>query len=44
MNCVIQGPAKEWENVLLSMEVAGSEPGIDGDEIAPLAKENVAIP
>lgn len=41
---LMQGPAKHWEKVLLSLEVAGSEPGIDGDEIAPLAKENVANP
>ncbi|XP_062227951.1 granule-bound starch synthase 1, chloroplastic/amyloplastic [Phragmites australis] len=48
-NCMIQdlswkGPAKNWENVLLSMGIAGSEPGIEGEEIAPLAKENVAAP
>ncbi|XWS46303.1 hypothetical protein CRYUN_Cryun14cG0054200 [Craigia yunnanensis] len=48
-NCMAQdlswkGPAKKWEEVLLSLEVPGSEPGIDGEEIAPLAKENVAIP
>lgn len=41
---LIQGPAKQWEKVLLSLGVAGSKPGIDGDEIAPLAKENVATP
>ena len=39
-----QGPAKKWEEVLLSLGVAGSEPGIDGEEIAPQAKENVATP
>lgn len=39
-----QGPAKKWEEVLLSLGVAGSEPGIEGEEIAPLAKENVATP
>ncbi|XP_077234141.1 granule-bound starch synthase 1, chloroplastic/amyloplastic-like [Tasmannia lanceolata] len=39
-----KGPAKQWEQVLLSLEVAGSEPGIEGEEIAPLAKENVATP
>lgn len=39
-----KGPAKKWEEVLLSLAVAGSEPGIDGEEIAPLAKENVATP
>ncbi|XP_061342573.1 granule-bound starch synthase 1, chloroplastic/amyloplastic-like [Gastrolobium bilobum] len=48
-NCIAQdfswkGPAKQWEKALLSLEVAGSEPGIDGEEIAPLAKENVATP
>ncbi|XP_028755962.1 granule-bound starch synthase 1, chloroplastic/amyloplastic [Neltuma alba] len=48
-NCMAQDfswkePAKQWEKLLLSMEVAGSEPGIDGAEIAPLAKENVATP
>ncbi|KAL8111195.1 hypothetical protein AgCh_019057 [Apium graveolens] len=49
MNCMAQdlswkGPAKKWEEVLLSLGAAGSEPGIEGDEIAPLAKENVATP
>lgn len=48
-NCMAQdlswkGPAKKWEEVLLSLGVAGSEPGIDGEEIAPQAKENVATP
>ncbi|KAF8662170.1 hypothetical protein HU200_056365 [Digitaria exilis] len=48
-NCMMQdlswkGPAKNWENVLLSLDVAGSQPGIEGEEIAPLAKENVAAP
>ncbi|TXG63102.1 hypothetical protein EZV62_010096 [Acer yangbiense] len=48
-NCMAQdlswkGPAKRWEEVLLSLEVGGSKPGIDGEEIAPLAKENVATP
>ncbi|MCI00837.1 granule-bound starch synthase 1 chloroplastic/amyloplastic-like, partial [Trifolium medium] len=48
-NCMAQdfswkGPAKLWEKALLSLEVAGNEPGIDGEEIAPLAKENVATP
>ena len=41
---IMQGPAKNWENVLLSLGVAGGEPGIEGEEIAPLAKENVAAP
>lgn len=48
-NCMAQdlswkGPAKNWEQLLLNLGVAGSEPGIDGEEIAPLAKENVATP
>ncbi|XP_051137228.1 granule-bound starch synthase 1, chloroplastic/amyloplastic-like [Andrographis paniculata] len=48
-NCMSQdlswkGPAKKWELVLLSLGVAGSEPGIDGEEIAPQSKENVATP
>jgi len=48
-NCMDQdfswkGPARQWEDALLSMQVAGSEPGEEGDEIAPLAKENVATP
>ncbi|CAI9093345.1 OLC1v1028825C1 [Oldenlandia corymbosa var. corymbosa] len=49
-NCMSQdlswkGPAKQWETMLLSLGVAGSEPGAaDGEEIAPLAKENVATP
>ncbi|KAI8569921.1 hypothetical protein RHMOL_Rhmol02G0315400 [Rhododendron molle] len=48
-NCMAQdlswkGPAKKWEQLLLGLEVADSEPGIDGEEIAPQAKENVATP
>ncbi|XP_020226854.1 granule-bound starch synthase 1, chloroplastic/amyloplastic [Cajanus cajan] len=48
-NCMAQdlswkGPAKKWEEVLLNLGVPGSQPGIDGEEIAPLAKENVATP
>nr|O82627.1 RecName: Full=Granule-bound starch synthase 1, chloroplastic/amyloplastic; AltName: Full=Granule-bound starch synthase I; Short=GBSS-I; Flags: Precursor [Antirrhinum majus]CAA06958.1 granule-bound starch synthase [Antirrhinum majus] len=48
-NCMAQdlswkGPAKNWEKMLLSLGVSGSEPGVDGEEIAPLAKENVATP
>lgn len=39
-----QGPAKKWEEILLGLGVEGSEPGIDGEEIAPQAKENVATP
>lgn len=41
---LLQGPAKLWEKLLLSLGVAGSEAGIEGEEIAPLAKENVATP
>ena len=37
-------PSKQWEKMLLSLEVAGAEPGFEGEEIAPLAKENVATP
>ncbi|KAB1220008.1 Granule-bound starch synthase 1, chloroplastic/amyloplastic [Morella rubra] len=48
-NCMAQelswkGPAKKWEEMLLSLGVAGGEPGVDGEEVAPLAKENVASP
>ncbi|CAH9117012.1 unnamed protein product [Cuscuta europaea] len=48
-NCMSQdlswkGPAKNWERMLLSLGVAGSETGDEGDEIAPLAKENLATP
>ncbi|GLT64640.1 hypothetical protein SLA2020_371200 [Shorea laevis] len=48
-NCMAQdlswkGPSRLWEKMLLSLEVAGSEPGIEGEEIAPVAKENVATP
>lgn len=39
-----QGPSKKWEEVLLSLGVEGSEPGMEGEEIVPLAKENVATP
>lgn len=41
---VEQGPAKKWEEELLSLGVASSEPGIEGEEISPLAKENIATP
>ncbi|KAK7250956.1 hypothetical protein RIF29_33761 [Crotalaria pallida] len=37
----LAGPAKKWEEVLLILGVPGSEAGIDGEEIAPHAKENV---
>ncbi|MED6211005.1 hypothetical protein PIB30_069543 [Stylosanthes scabra] len=48
-NCMAQdfswkGPAKLWETMLLNLGVAGSEPGIEGEEIAPLAKENLPTP
>ena len=39
-----QAPARQWEEVLLNLQVAGSEPGEEGEEIAALAKENVATP
>lgn len=43
--CVkLQGPAKKWETLLLCLGVAGSEPGVEGEEVAPLSKENVATP
>lgn len=41
---LIQGPAKKWELMLLSLGVDGSELGTDGEEFAPLARENVATP
>ena len=49
LNCMAQNfswkkPAKLWEKALLNLEVTGNVAGIDGDEIAPLAKENVATP
>ncbi|CAI9759311.1 unnamed protein product [Fraxinus pennsylvanica] len=48
-NCMSQdlswkGPAKNWELMLLSLGAANSKPGIEGEEIAPLSKENVATP
>ncbi|XP_050375739.1 granule-bound starch synthase 1, chloroplastic/amyloplastic-like [Argentina anserina] len=48
-NCMAQDlswkePSKQWEKMLLSLEVAGGEPGFEGEEIAPLAMENVATP
>lgn len=39
-----KGPSKNWEELLLSLGPAGCQPGIEGEEIAPLAKENVATP
>ncbi|KAL8150325.1 hypothetical protein V2J09_020133 [Rumex salicifolius] len=38
-----KGPSKLWEKLLLSMEVIG-EAGNGGEEIAPMAKENIAAP
>lgn len=48
-NCMSQdlswkGPAKNWEKILLGLGAVGSEPGVEGEEIAPLAKENVPTP
>ncbi|KAI9173586.1 hypothetical protein LWI28_003399 [Acer negundo] len=48
-NCMAQDlswkePARLWEKMLLSLGVSGSEAGIEGEEIAPQAKENVATP
>ncbi|KAF9667057.1 hypothetical protein SADUNF_Sadunf16G0293300 [Salix dunnii] len=48
-NCMSQdlswkGPARLWEKMLLSLNVIGNEAGNEGEEIAPLAKENVATP
>ncbi|GJR98497.1 hypothetical protein Tco_0270671 [Tanacetum coccineum] len=48
-NCMAQElswkkPAKKWEDVLLSLGVEGSEPGVESEEVAPYAKENVATP
>ncbi|KAL5577231.1 hypothetical protein UlMin_018930 [Ulmus minor] len=34
-------PSKLWEKLLLSLDVAGTE-GINGEDIAPMAKENTA--
>ncbi|KAJ9706378.1 hypothetical protein PVL29_001746 [Vitis rotundifolia] len=39
-----KGPSRNWEKLLLSLGAASCEPGIEGEEIAPLAKENVATP
>lgn len=47
--CMVQdfswkGPAKKWEEVLLNLDVSGSEAGIYGEEPSPLTLENVATP
>jgi len=49
LNCMAQDfswkePAKKWEELLLSLEVQGSEQGFEGEEPIPLTKENVATP
>ncbi|KAI4371912.1 hypothetical protein MLD38_010208 [Melastoma candidum] len=49
MNCMAQDlswkePARLWEKMLLSLEVAGSDAGVEGEEVAPLAPENIATP
>ncbi|KAK3429564.1 hypothetical protein EUGRSUZ_E01068 [Eucalyptus grandis] len=48
-NCMAQdlswkGPAGLWEKMLLGLDIAGGEPGVEGEEVAPLAKENIATP
>lgn len=35
----MQEPAKLWEKLLLSLEIPGSEPGIDAEEVATPVKE-----
>lgn len=39
-----KGPARRWEEILLGLQVEGSGPGQEGEEIAPKAKANVAAP
>jgi granule-bound starch synthase len=39
-----KGPARKWEETLLGLQVEGSGPGQEGEEIAPKAKANVAAP
>ncbi|KAG0556017.1 hypothetical protein KC19_11G019700 [Ceratodon purpureus] len=39
-----KGPARVWEDTLLGLQVEGSGPGQEGEEIAPKAKANVASP
>lgn len=46
-NCMAQDvswkePAKLWEKLFLSLDVPGSEPGVDAEEVAAPAKEKVA--
>lgn len=42
--CCLQGPAKLWEEALLSMNSPGVAGTASGDEIAPKAKVNTATP
>nr|BAI44033.1 granule-bound starch synthase I [Amaranthus cruentus]BAJ09326.1 granule bound starch synthase I [Amaranthus caudatus]BAJ09327.1 granule bound starch synthase I [Amaranthus cruentus]BAJ09328.1 granule bound starch synthase I [Amaranthus hypochondriacus] len=49
INCMTQDfswkePARKWEELLLSLGVAGSRPGFEGTESIPLATENIATP
>lgn len=39
-----KGPARKWEETLLGLQVEGSGPGQEGEEIAPKAKANIAAP
>ncbi|CAN6466296.1 unnamed protein product [Victoria cruziana] len=39
-----KSPARKWEETLLNLEVAGSQPGFEGEEISPLAEHNIARP
>lgn len=41
---ILQGPAKLWEDFLLSMNSPGIAGTASGDEIAPKAKANTAAP
>ncbi|KAL9272568.1 Granule-bound starch synthase 1, chloroplastic/amyloplastic-like protein [Drosera capensis] len=48
-NCMDQdlswkGSSKQWEEILLSLDVTGSVAGLEANEIAPLAQENVPAP
>ncbi|KAJ8764944.1 hypothetical protein K2173_010409 [Erythroxylum novogranatense] len=48
-NCMAQDlswkePSKLWEKQLLELGVAGSEAGLEREEVGPLAKENDAAP
>lgn len=42
VSCNMQEPAKLWEKLLLSLDVPGSEPGVDAEEeITASTKEKV---